>query len=224
MKIFKKIIAAVAAAAIAITALPMSAFGAEDWMAKAKVIQPDKEYSFTLPDNTSDTVNYKFEMKFPGYLVLDVSSTADITLFDLCSETSNYGYFDNDESIKGSADYYKYSFLTWDSNAKKGIGSFSRELPKGTYYLRFWRGDNYGSGKVKFAARFYSTNSSLGNYKNASSGKTYKSDMSVNGDERVYRFNVAKSGTMKIRLAADYNSGNYYEILATLYRNSDELL
>ena len=48
--------------------------------------------------------------------------------------------------------------------------------------------------------------------------------MSVKGDERVYRFNVAKSGTMKIRLAADYNSGNYYEILATLYRNSDELL
>lgn len=224
MKIFKKIIAAVAAAAIAITALPMSAFGEDYWKTNAKTIQCDKEYSFTLPDNTSDTVNYKFEMKFPGYLVLDVSSTADITLFDLCSETSNYGYFDNDESIKGSADYYKYSFLTWDSNAKKGIGSFSRELPKGTYYLRFWRGDNYGSGKVKFAARFYSTNSSLGNYKNASSGKTYKSDMSVNGDERVYRFNVAKSGTMKIRLAADYNSGNYYEILATLYRNSDELL
>lgn len=224
MKIFKKIIAAVAAAAIAITALPMSAFGEDYWKTNAKTIQRDKEYSFTLPDNTSDTVNYKFEMKFPGYLVLDVSSTADITLFDLCSETSNYGYFDNDESIKGSADYYKYSFLTWDSNAKKGIGSFSRELPKGTYYLRFWRGDNYGSGKVKFAARFYSTNSSLGNYKNASSGKTYKSDMSVNGDERVYRFNVAKSCTMKIRLAADYNSGNYYEILATLYRNSDELL
>lgn len=224
MKIFKKIIAAVAAAAIAITALPMSAFGEDYWKTNAKTIQRDKEYSFTLPDNTSDTVHYKFEMKFPGYLVLDVSSTADITLFDLCSETSNYGYFDNDESIKGSADYYKYSFLTWDSNAKKGIGSFPRELPKGTYYLRFWRGDNYGSGKVKFAARFYSTNSSLGNYKNASSGKTYKSDMSVNGDERVYRFNVAKSGTMKIRLAADYNSGNYYEILATLYRNSDELL
>ena len=57
MKIFKKIIAAVAAAAIAITALPMSAFGAEDWMAKAKVIQPDKEYNFTLPDNTSETVD-----------------------------------------------------------------------------------------------------------------------------------------------------------------------
>lgn len=75
---------------------------------------------------------------------------------------------------------------------------------------------------MKFAARFYSTNSSLGNYKNASSGKTYKSDMSVNGDERVYRFNVAKSGTMKIRLAADYYYSN--EILATLYRNSDELL
>ena len=57
MKIFKKIIAAVAAAAIAITALPMLAFGAEDWMAKAKVIQPDKEYNFTLPDNTSETVD-----------------------------------------------------------------------------------------------------------------------------------------------------------------------
>ena len=63
MKIFKKIIAAVAAAAIAITALPMSAFGAEDWMAKAKVIQPDKEYSFTLPDNTSETVEYKLDIQ-----------------------------------------------------------------------------------------------------------------------------------------------------------------
>lgn len=229
MKIFKKIIAAVAAAAIAITALPMSAFAAEDWMAKAKVIQPDKEYSFTLPDNTSDTVNYKFEMKFPGYLVLDVSSTADETRFDLCSETktSDYSYFDNRQVTKGYTDYHNYvvypfiTFLTWDSNAKKGIGSFSQELPKGTYYLRFRRGGNYGSGKVKFTARFYSTNSSLGNYKNASSGKTYKSDLSVKGDEQVYRFNVAKSGTMKIRLAAD----QYYysdEILATLYRNSDD--
>ena len=228
MKIFKKIIAAVAAAAIAITALPMSAFGEDYWKTNAKTIQRDKEYSFTLPDNTSDTVHYKFEMKFPGYLVLDVSSTADITIFDLCSETSNYGYFANCQATKGSAGYSNiadyYSFLTWDSNAKKSIGSFSRELPKGTYYLRFWRGDNYGSGKVKFTARFYSTNSSLGNNKNAPSGKTYTSDMSVKGDERVYRFNVAKSGTMKIRLAADYNIGNHDEILATLYRNSDELL
>ena len=226
MKIFKKIIAAVAAAAVALAALPTSAFAAEDWMAKAKVIQPDKEYSFTLPDNTSDTVNYKFEMKFPGYLVLDVSSTADETRFNLCSETSDYEYFDNYQATKGSASWYynnsynTSSYLKWDSNAKKGIGSFSQELPKGTYYLRFWRGGTYGSGKVKFTAWFYSTNSSLGNYNNAPSGKTYTSGMSVEGDERVYRFNVAKSGTMKIRLAADH----YYsdEILATLYRNSDD--
>lgn len=230
MKIFKKIIAAVAAAAIAITALPMSAFAEDYWKTNAKTIQRDKEYSFTLPDNRSDTVNYKFEMKFPGYLVLDVSSTADETRFDLCSETktSDYSYFDNRQVTKGYTDYHNYvvypfiTFLTWDSNAKKGIGSFSQELPKGTYYLRFRRGGNYGSGKVKFTARFYSTNSSLGNYKNASSGKTYTSDMSVKGDEQVYRFNVAKSGTMKIRLATDYNIGNNDEILATLYRESDD--
>lgn len=219
MKIFKKIIAAVAAAAVALAALPTSAFAAEDWMAKAKVIQPDKEYSFTLPDNTSETVDYKIDMKFPGYLVLDVSSTADETQFDWLYETSDYSYFNNYESTKGSAGS-SYSYLKWDPNAKKGIGSFSQELPKGTYYLRFWRGGNYGSGKVKFTARFYSTNSSLGNNKNAPSGKTYTSDMSVKGDERVYRFNVAKSGTMKIRLAADYNYSD--EILATLYRNSDD--
>ena len=165
MKAFKKIIAAVAAAAVALSALPASAFAAEDWMAKAKVIQPDKEYSFTLPDNTSETVEYKLDMKFPGYLVLDVSSTADETHFNWWSETSDYSYFHNYESTKGSAGYYYYltsyySYLKWDPNAKKGIGSFSRELPKGTYYLRFWRGGNYDSGKVKFTARFYSTNSS----------------------------------------------------------------
>lgn len=227
MKIFKKIIAA----AVALAALPTSAFAAEDWMAKAKVIQPDKEYNFTLPDNTSETVEYKLDMKFPGYLVLDISSTADETRFDLCSETSDYSWFNNYESIKGLADCSciyssinssNTSYLKWDPNAKKGIGSFSRELPKGTYYLRFWRGGNYGSGKVKFTARFYSTNSSLGNYKNAPSGKTYTSDMSVEGDERVYRFNVAKSGTMKIRLAADYYSSYSDDILATLYRDSDD--
>lgn len=44
MKIFKKIIAAVAAAAIAITALPMSAFGEDYWKTNAKTIQCDKEY------------------------------------------------------------------------------------------------------------------------------------------------------------------------------------
>lgn len=75
---------------------------------------------------------------------------------------------------------------------------------------------------MKFTARFYSTNSSLGNYKNAPNGKTYTSDMSVEGDERVYRFNVAKSGTMKIRLAADYYSSYSDDILATLYRDSDD--
>lgn len=171
-----------------LSVLPASAFGAEDWMAKAKVIQPDKEYSFTLPDNTSETVDYKIDMKFPGYLVLDVSSTADETRFDWCSETNDHSNFNNYKSTKGSALSYSYSsdsYLKWDSNAKNGIGSFSQELPKGTYYLRFWRGGNYGSGKVKFTARFYSTNSSLGNYKNAPSGKTYTSDMSVEGDERV---------------------------------------
>ena len=186
MKIFKKIIAAVAAAAVALAVLPASAFAAEDWM--AKVIQPDKEYSFTLPDNTSETVDYKIDMKFPEYLVLDVSSTADETRFDWCSETNDHSNFNNYKSTKGSAlsySYSSYSYLKWDSNAKKGIGSFSQELPKGTYYLRFWRGGNYSSGKVKFTARFYSTNSSLGNYKNAPSGKTYTSDMSVEGDERV---------------------------------------
>ena len=72
-----------------LSVLPASAFGAEDWMAKAKVIQPDKEYSFTLPDNTSETVDYKIDMKFPEYLVLDVSSTADETRFDWCSETND---------------------------------------------------------------------------------------------------------------------------------------
>ena len=89
MKIFKKIISAVAAAAVALASLPASAFAAEDWMAKVKVIQPDKEYSFTLPDNTSETVDYKIDMKFPEYLVLDVSSTADETRFDWCSETND---------------------------------------------------------------------------------------------------------------------------------------
>lgn len=88
MKIFKKIIAA----AVALAALPTSAFAAEDWMAKAKVIQPDKEYNFTLPDNTSETVEYKLDMKFPGYLVLDISSTADETRFDWWYETSDYSY------------------------------------------------------------------------------------------------------------------------------------
>lgn len=112
MKIFKKIIAAVAAAAVALSALPASAFVAEDWMAKAKVIQPDKEYSFTLPDNTSETVEYKLDMKFPGYLVLDVSSTADETHFNWWSETSDYSYFHNYESTKGSAGYYYYYYLT----------------------------------------------------------------------------------------------------------------
>ena len=188
MKIFKKIIAAVAVAAVALAVLPVSAFAAEDWMAKAKVIQPDKEYSFTLPDNTSETVDYKIDMKFPEYLVLDVSSTADETRFDWCSETNDHSNFNNYKSTKGSAlsySYSSYSYLKWDPNAKKGIGLFSQELPKGTYYLRFWRGGNYGSGKVKFTARFYSTNSSLGNNKNAPSGKTYTSDMSVEGDERV---------------------------------------
>ncbi len=216
MKIFKKIIAAVAAAAIAITALPMSAF-ADDWKSKAKTIQRDKEYSFTLPDNTSDTVNYKFEMKFPGYLVLDISSTADKTYFDVHPENGSIYYFSNYQSLKG---YAYSSYLEWDSNAKKGIATFSRELPKGTYYLNFRRSGDYGSGKVKFTTRFYSTSSSLGNYKNASSDKTYKSDLGVKGDEQVYRFDVAKSGTMKIKLAADYE--NSEDVQATLYKDSDD--
>lgn len=216
MKIFKIIIAAVAAAAIAITALPMSAF-ANDWKSNAKTIQRDKEYSFILPDNTSDTVNYKFEMKFPGYLVLDVSSTADKTCFDVYSENGSSYSLNIHQSLKG---YAYNSYLEWDSNAKKGIATFSRELPKGTYYLTFRRNGDYGSGKVKFTARFYSTSSSLGNYKNASSGKTYKSDLSIVGDEQVYRFDVAKSGTMKVKLAADYE--NSEDVRATLYKDSDD--
>ncbi len=219
MKIFKKIIAAVAAAAIAITALPMSAF-ANDWKTNAKTIQRDKEYSFTLPDNTSDTVNYKFEMKFPGYLVLDISSTADDTRFMVRTDGWSYPLI-RYHSIKGDAFYCNsFSYLKWDSNAKKGIATFSGELTKGTHYLEFWRGGNFGSGKVKFTARFYSTSSSLGNYKNASSGKTYKSDLSIVGDEQVYRFDVAKSGTMKVKLAADYE--NSEDVQATLYKDSDD--
>ena len=220
MKIFKKIIAAVAAAAIAITALPMSAF-ANDWKTNAKTIQRDKEYSFTLPDNTSDTVNYKFEMKFPGYLVLYISSTADRTDVVVRSENDDYYSLNNFQSLKGGANYGDYqSWIWWDSNAKKSIATFSRELPKGTYYLNFRRTGDFGSGKVKFTARFYSTSSSLGNYKNASSGKTYKSDLGVYGDEQVYRFDVAKSGTMKIKLAADYE--NSEDVRATLYKDSDD--
>lgn len=221
MKIFKKIIAAVAAAAIAITALPMSAF-ANDWKTNAKTIQRDKEYSFTLPDNRSDFVNYKFEMKFPGYLVLDVSSTADNTGLIVKSENGTSYSLDSWQSLKGDAYSltFSYSYLEWDSNAKKGIATFSGELPKGTYYLNFWRRGDFGSGKVKFTARFYSTSSSLGNYKNASSGKTYKSDLGVKGDEQVYRFDVAKSGTMKVKLAADYE--NSEDVQATLYKDSDD--
>lgn len=153
--------------------------------------------------------------------MLDISSTADDTWFNVTSESGLTYSLNRYHSLKGYPSYFdSFSRLRWDSNAKKGIATFSRELPKGTYYLNFWRRGDFGSGKVKFTARFYSTSSSLGNYKNASSGKTYKSDLSIVGDEQVYRFDVAKSGTMKVKLAADYE--NSEDVQATLYKDSDD--
>lgn len=77
-----------------------------------------------------------------------------------------------------------------------------------------------GTGKVKFTARYYDKDSVFCNSKNASSGKTYTSDLNVQGSESVYKFNVAKSGNLKVKVGVE--GGDYYDdITAILYKGSD---
>lgn len=102
MKIFKKIIAAVAAAAIAITALPMSAFGAEDWMAKAKVIQPDNRVK------ESTLANYM--SKFEKHILPEFG---DIPHADLT--TGRINAFINQKLADGlSASYVRDSLISFN--------------------------------------------------------------------------------------------------------------
>lgn len=227
MKLFKKIAAFFVAAALAVTALPMVASAADDWKAKTKTALNGKEYSFTLPDNQSDSICYKVTLKEAGYLVLDVQSTASITDISIAGD----GFFERERfdyelsfvGFSGSNSRHE-SYMKWDSSAKKAKATFSKSLSKGTYSILFYRGEALGTGKVKFTAHYYDKDSVFCNSKTASSGKTYTSDLNVEGSESVYKFNVAKSGNLKVKVGVGVDGEGAYSnvITAILYKGSDD--
>lgn len=227
MKIFKKIAAFVAAAAIVVAALPTAAFAA-DWKSTAINAPNGKEITFTLPDYGKGESYLKVDLKQSGYLVLDIESKANYTYLQWSSNGDSWweftGYHVNWGSHtchnSWSAGYDNY--LKWDDTAKKFSGSFSREFSKGTYYIRLYRDGGLGTGKVKLTAHYYDSQSTLCNAKTASSGKTYTESLNVTGSETVYKYNVSKSGTLNVKLDVSGGDYDYTEVALTMYKGSDD--
>lgn len=222
MKIFKKLAAAILAGVMVLAAIPVVASAESDYKVTAKEAPNGKEVSFTLPDNT-DAVYRKVTLKQAGHLVIDLSVAADMFRIGILDDSGNAkptdGWINKGRYEGGKGNYLCRS---WNSSTKKFDGKFSCELGKGTYYIELYRygSDLLGTGKVKMTAHYYDTASTLCNAKTAKSGKSYTENLTVKGEEAVYKFNVAKTGTMKIKY--DISNVYYSKYTATLYKGSDD--
>lgn len=164
MKIAKKITAALLAAAMAFTALVVSA-PAESIENTATAITSGKKVS-TYFYNTGENLDYKLNVEKSGELELNVESETyylNISVYDSNGKIilPNPTY----DSTCGRTDYYSERnclHCLWNTTIGKYKGKITYPVSKGKYYIRYnWECNNYaignvgnGTGKLTFTATY----------------------------------------------------------------------
>ena len=154
MKIAKKIAAALLAAAMAFTALVVSA-PAESIENTATAITSGKTYSYTFPSST-DFADYKITCTEKGILSFNIVASMKriyVTLYD-----SNFNSVGIDDCIattgkqaQSSTGLLVWGGYAWNETAEKMDVTTKWVVNKGTYYIRVINADHYVSFKGAYS-------------------------------------------------------------------------
>ena len=160
MKKITKILSALMAAVMALTALGITAF-AESIEDTAKSIKSGEKVSTYV----SDEKDYKISVKKSGSLILKFASKIpEIRIYVYDSDGSSIIY-DDCTVTSGHAEWStnnEYTWADWNSTVEKSVGTITYTVKKGTYYIRFGRSiysSDSGSCKLNFTATFHSSSS-----------------------------------------------------------------
>ena len=130
----------------------------------AKAISSGKSYSTQLY-NYRDTADYKITATKSGSLVIKLTSQMYLTEVYVYDSDGNMVQLSDRKATSGEAKWHSdnyYSYNYWNETVEKFAGTLTYGIKKGTYYIRFERASDSGSGngKINFTATFPTTSSS----------------------------------------------------------------
>lgn len=165
-KLLRKIAAAVATAAIAVSAMvvTIATAGAESIYDTATSISSGKAVSTTLYSN-GDYADYKIKVTKNGELKLNVSAQIEDMNIYVYDENGTIIEPSETNSITGNIGYnkatHRYVYCHWNGTVEKINGEVRYPVNKGDYYIRFEKENKQwgvkGNGKLSFTATFPST-------------------------------------------------------------------
>ena len=163
MKIFRKIVAALSAAVIAVSACASMAVtaGADSIYDTAKAISSGKSVSTILPAY-NDTADYKITVSGSGTLKFGIESQMkELYMYVYDSDGNKISTIANTDTSGYSADIgVKSHYMVWNNTVEKYKGTVSYSVKSGTYYIRFNRTSSSGNGKLTFTATYPTGSSS----------------------------------------------------------------
>lgn len=163
MKIFRKIVAVLSAAVIAVSACASMAVtaGADSIYDTAKAISSGKSVSTILPAY-NDTADYKITVSGSGTLKFSIESQMkELYMYVYDSDGNKISTIANTDTSGYSADIgVKSHYMVWNNTVEKYKGTVSYSVKSGTYYIRFNRTSSSGNGKLTFTATYPTGSSS----------------------------------------------------------------
>ncbi len=163
MKIFRKIVAVLSAAVIAVSACASMAVtaGADSIYDTAKAISSGKSVSTILPAY-NDTADYKITVSGSGTLKFSIESQMkELYMYVYDSDGNKISTIANTDTSGYSADIgVKSHYMQWNNTVEKYKGTVSYSVKSGTYYIRFNRTSSSGNGKLTFTATYPTGSSS----------------------------------------------------------------
>lgn len=169
MKIMKKVVAAVAAAVMAATAIVVTA-SADSIYDTAKEIKSGVEVTAT-GIGFNECADYKIKVTKSGTLSLNLTIGMDYANVHVLDSDGNGVKYNDFQAVTGTADWNdlkytngNYFHCYWNSSTEKIKLKANYEVEKGTYFIRIqhdsWGWGNKGDRKVNLTATFPSATAS----------------------------------------------------------------
>lgn len=168
MKLFKKILSAITAVAIAVSACASMALtvSAKSIYDTAKEIESGKEVTKTPPSD-QDCADYKVNVTGDGTLTLNITAKMWQFYVDVYDENGNLIDYSDKSGKSGTREWnsnYHHMYCTWNDTIEKFNGTISYPVSKGEYYIRIERCSNHGNGKLALTATLPSQKQEKINY------------------------------------------------------------
>lgn len=207
MKIAKRAVSLLMAAAIMLTALSVTSFAAaEGWFSRAEAMTNGQSVSGTLTTENKDAY-YKFTLKRTGYVLLEASASfvnrdagLSFEMFD-SNGRSMYSKTHRAANIGSFGPGYTNVWFNPEKGGRSARGKLMYSpLDAGVYYLKMY---TVAGCDYTITPHFYETKDCFGNSQALAMDGGQTVQLDVANEETVYRFNVNKNGTFKLDCSPD---------------------